>query len=106
MKRIATLTRRSGSKGWRRLGNPASGSRRPDSRNVNRVEHLLDSYPGSHRHLGKGVFEAKIDVGPGYRVYYALPGANRLVLLFSGDRSTQVRDIKKPMEPGQRCREV
>lgn len=49
--------------------------------------------------------ELKIDVGPGYRVYYAFLGANRLVLLLGGDKSTQDRDIKKVMELYQQVRE-
>lgn len=70
-----------------------------------RVERLLDGYPGPHRYLGGGVNELKIDVGPGYRVYYAFLGANRLVLLLGGDKSTQDRDIKKVMELYQQVRE-
>ncbi|MBI5598646.1 MAG: type II toxin-antitoxin system RelE/ParE family toxin [Deltaproteobacteria bacterium] len=29
---------------------------------------------GKNRHVGEGVYELKIDYGPGYRVYYALNG--------------------------------
>jgi len=35
----------------------------------------------------------KIDVGPGYRVYYKLKGSDLVVLLAGGDKSTQERDI-------------
>ena len=35
-----------------------------------RVDRLVHGNPGSHRHLTDGVSELKIDVGPGYRVYY------------------------------------
>ena len=35
----------------------------------------------------------KIDVGPGYRVYFKLQGAGVVVLLAGGDKSTQSRDI-------------
>lgn len=48
----------------------------------------------------------KIDVGPGYRVYYALHGSGRLVLLAGGDKSTQARDIKKAMELSRWFREA
>ena len=37
--------------------------------------------------------ELKIDVGPGYRVYYALRGSTLLLLLAGGDKSTQQKDI-------------
>ena len=73
---------------------------------LRRVNRLMEGHPGSHRYLGKGLFELKIDVGPGYRVYYALHGSGRLVLLAGGDKSTQARDIRKAMELSRRLREA
>ena len=35
-----------------------------------RVDRLIDGNPGQHRDLTDGVSELKVDVGPGYRVYY------------------------------------
>jgi putative addiction module killer protein len=40
------------------------------------------------------VCELKIDVGPGYRVYYTQRGDLLIVLLAGGDKSTQAKDIK------------
>ena len=58
-----------------------------------RVDRLIEGNPGQHRDLTDGVSELKIDVGPGYRVYYTHRG-NRLVLLVAGgDKSTQQKDI-------------
>ena len=51
--------------------------------------------PGTHRHLTDGVSELKIDVGPGYRVYYTIHGTRLLLLLAGGDKSTQRRDVEK-----------
>lgn len=39
-----------------------------------RIERLADGNPGQHRMLTGGVAELKIDVGPGYRVYYVQRG--------------------------------
>jgi putative addiction module killer protein len=51
---------------------------------------------GSREMLGDGVWELKIDVGPGYRVYFGLDNVHRsVVLLGAGDKSTQKRDIKE-----------
>lgn len=58
-----------------------------------RVERLIHGNPGDHRHLTDGVSELKIDVGPGYRVYYSQRGLRVLLLLAGGDKSTQARDI-------------
>ncbi|WP_375122655.1 type II toxin-antitoxin system RelE/ParE family toxin [Variovorax sp. WS11] len=37
----------------------------------------------------------KIDVGPGYRVYYSQRGTRLLLLLVGGDKSTQQKDIAR-----------
>lgn len=50
---------------------------------------------GNNRNVGDGVFELKIDYGPGYRVYYALDGKTVVLLLLGGDKSTQDRDIAR-----------
>ena len=44
--------------------------------------------------IGEGVFELKIDKGPGYRVYFGIDG-DAVILLCGGDKSTQTSDIKK-----------
>lgn len=50
------------------------------------------------RALGDGVFEIKIDYGPGFRVYFGETGKVMVVLLVGGDKSTQFRDIQKAKE--------
>lgn len=59
-----------------------------------RVERLIAGNPGQHRNLTDGVSELKVDVGPGYRVYYAQRGTRLLLLLAGGDKATQQRDIQ------------
>ena len=53
---------------------------------------------GNTRSVGEGVFELKIDFGPGYRVYYGLDGDTLVVLLCGGDKGSQERDIRKATE--------
>ena len=59
-----------------------------------RVDRLAHGNPGAHRNLTHGVTELKIDVGPGYRVYYTERNGELIVLLAGGDKSTQQQDIK------------
>lgn len=59
-----------------------------------RVERLAAGNPGQHRVLKGGICELKIDVGPGYRVYYTQRGKVLVILLCGGDKSTQDQDIK------------
>ena len=60
-----------------------------------RVDRLVHGDPGQHRNLTHGVSELKIDVGPGYRVYYTQRGNRLLLLLAGGDKSTQENDIEQ-----------
>ncbi|MFP5277560.1 MAG: type II toxin-antitoxin system RelE/ParE family toxin [Acidobacteriota bacterium] len=61
-------------------------------RRINRLE--LGNF-GDHRFCRDGVWELRIDVGPGYRVYYALAGSQIVLLLAGGDKRTQKADIDR-----------
>jgi putative addiction module killer protein len=63
-----------------------------------RVDRLIHGNPGSHRNLTEGLSELKVDVGPGYRVYYSQRGNRLLLLIAGGDKSTQAKDISKALE--------
>jgi putative addiction module killer protein len=49
---------------------------------------------GDHKPLSDGVWELRIDHGPGYRVYYAQAGRRVLLLLIGGDKRRQQADIE------------
>jgi putative addiction module killer protein len=53
---------------------------------------------GSHRHVGEGVNELKIDLGPGLRVYYGEHDRKIVLLLGGGDKGTQQRDINNAIK--------
>lgn len=48
--------------------------------------------------VGEGVIEMRIHTGPGYRVYFTRQGNVVYVILLGGDKSTQVRDIKRAIQ--------
>ena len=50
---------------------------------------------GDAHAVGGGVWELRIDYGPGYRVYYAQSGPATLLLLCGGDKTTQAADIRQ-----------
>ena len=63
-----------------------------------RIDRLIHGNAGNHRNLTEGVSELKVDVGPGYRVYYSMQGKQLLLLLAGGDKSSQKADIAKALE--------
>ncbi|EZP46996.1 Addiction module killer protein [Stenotrophomonas sp. RIT309] len=63
-----------------------------------RIRRLGDGNPGDHRNLTGGISELRVDVGPGYRVYYTQRGNELVILLVGGDKGTQQRDIDKAKE--------
>ena len=48
--------------------------------------------------VGKGVHEARIDFGPGYRVYFAFAGKELILLLGGGQKHGQTDDIAAAQE--------
>lgn len=70
-----------------------------------RVDRLIHGNPGLYRNLSDGVSELKVDIGPGYRVYYSLRGELLLLLLAGGDKSTQDKDIALALKLAQRFKE-
>ena len=45
------------------------------------------------RGVGNGVLECRINVGPGYRVYFGRDGDTLIILLGGGTKTRQQRDI-------------
>ena len=53
---------------------------------------------GIQKQLEMGVFELRIDIGKGYRIYFKNNGNAIVILLVGGDKSTQDADIKTAKE--------
>ena len=63
-----------------------------------RIRRLSLGNPGDVKAVGEGVFELRIDYGPGYRVYFVQHGQTVVILLAGGDKRTQDRDVKTALE--------
>lgn len=50
---------------------------------------------GDMRSVGDGVSELRVDVGPGYRVYFTRRGRTIVILLCGGSKRGQDRDIAR-----------
>ena len=54
---------------------------------------LKDGNFGDHKFCRDGVYELRVHVGAGYRVYYSVVGNTVVVLLCGGSKRTQKKDI-------------
>jgi putative addiction module killer protein len=68
--------------------------RQARARIVARLQRLRSGAFGDCRPLRAGVWELRIDHGPGYRVYYARAGERVVLLLAGGDKRTQAVDVE------------
>lgn len=59
------------------------------------VNRLIEDKLGKLRSLSNGLFEKKIDYGPGYRLYFINHKTDIIILLCGGDKSTQQSDIRQ-----------
>lgn len=70
-----------------------------DTRVRQRIQARLTSVRagnlGDHRFVGDGVWELRLHIGPGYRIYYGEVDNITVLLLCGGDKSTQQRDIER-----------
>lgn len=61
-----------------------------------RIRRLsLTDNEGDHKSVASGIYEMRIDYGPGYRIYYSKRHGQIILLLIGGNKSTQTKDIEK-----------
>ena len=60
-----------------------------------RADRLAAGNVGDHKFCRDGVWELRIDVAPGYRVYYARAGQTIVLLLSGGDKRRQDAEIER-----------
>ena len=58
-----------------------------------RLIRLRGGNPGDYKCVGEGLYELRINYGPGFRLYCAQAGQQLILLLCGGDKSTQTSDI-------------
>jgi putative addiction module killer protein len=63
-----------------------------------RIDRLRLGLRGDWKSVGAGVFELRVDSGPGYRIYCAEDGATLVLLLCGGSKRSQQRDIEQAHE--------
>ena len=61
---------------------------------------------GAARALRGGVYELRLDFGPGYRVYYGLEGKTLIIFLGGGDKRRQSADIAAALARWERYKKA
>lgn len=60
-----------------------------------RLVRLKNGNFGDCKPISAGIWELRVDWGPGYRVYYAIENKRVVILCEGGDKRTQRSDIKR-----------
>lgn len=60
-----------------------------------RLDRVEEGNLGKCEPVGDSVYELKIYLGPGYRVYFGKIGLELILLLCGGDKGSQKKDIVK-----------
>src|SRR3981081_1230023 len=60
-----------------------------------RVQRFELGNLGDHKNVGEGVWEARVTFGAGYRIYFGKGGEAIIVLLVSGDKGSQAKDLAR-----------
>ena len=59
---------------------------RTSARIDNRLKRVRLGLLGDQRSVGEGVFELRLDFGPGYRIYFGRIGREEILLLTGGNK--------------------
>jgi putative addiction module killer protein len=60
-----------------------------------RIDKVATGNFGDCKSIDKGIFELRLNFGPGFRIYYAFKNETIVILLIGGDKSSQSKDIEK-----------
>lgn len=65
------------------------------ARIIARLDRVRVGNFGDCKPVGEGVWELRVDHGPGYHVYYARAGQRVVLLLCGGDKRRQTADSRR-----------
>ena len=70
---------------------------------IRRLDRAHAGNLGDVKAVGGGVSEMRVDMGPGYRLYFTRRERVLILLLCGGDKSTQANDIKAAQKLAKEC---
>jgi putative addiction module killer protein len=57
------------------------------------INRIIENNLGKAKSIQRGIFEKKVNYGPGYRLYFTKHKQQTIILLCGGDKSSQQKDI-------------
>jgi len=65
---------------------------------LRRVDRMAAANFGDQKFISNGVWELRIDIGPGYRVYFGQQAKTVVLLLCGGTKRSQAADIRQALK--------
>jgi putative addiction module killer protein len=63
-----------------------------------RIRRIQLGNLGDHKFIADGVFELRVQFGPGYRVYFGRADNRVILILCGGDKGSQNSDIQQALQ--------
>lgn len=60
-----------------------------------RLSRIEEGNLGDYKFIGKGIWEFRLNFGPGYRIYFTKESQALIILFVGGNKNSQKRDIEK-----------
>jgi len=70
-----------------------------------RIQRMVLGNLGDYKNVGGSLLEARVHCGAGYRLYFIHQGAEVIVLLCGGDKSSQQKDIANAQVVAEKWRQ-
>ncbi len=71
----------------------------------NRLNRLMFGNYGDCKSVGEGIYELRIHMSPGFRIYFVEQATTIVLLLIGGNKQTQTKDIQKAKDYWNEFRE-
>ncbi|MCY7285836.1 MAG: type II toxin-antitoxin system RelE/ParE family toxin [Cyanobacteria bacterium CAN_BIN43] len=63
-----------------------------------RIRRIQTGNLGDHKSIADGVFELRVDSGPGYRIFFGKVENRIILLLCGGNKNSQDNDIQRALQ--------
>ncbi|MYB65351.1 type II toxin-antitoxin system RelE/ParE family toxin [Candidatus Poribacteria bacterium] len=73
---------------------------------IDKLQYTKNTYSGNRKRLSENLYEIKISLGPGYRIYFTILDNSIAIILCGGTKDSQTDDIKLANTYLKECKEI